>query len=297
MGRIFKRPETKIETAQPIELVQEVGEKDNPRFAKQNVIDLVGINLSFGNKKIFDNLNLSFQDIVGNCNIHSIVGASGCGKSTILRLLAGLQKPDSGDIYLYGKKYTDRSTLPMIFQKYSNFPWMTVRENLELPLKLEGKLGPEERKQRVDRILEIIKMKDVAEQWAGNNLSGGMHQRLALGRSIIKESQQIILCDEFTSALDVFTCHEMEDTILDIAYTSDLDVTVLNVTHNISQAAYISDRVVVLQPWPCKVYKVIDIDYGVKHRTPELRNSQQYRDYIAEIEQALAEVNKIKEGN
>lgn len=273
---IFKRPSPAV----------------TPETREGNVIDLVNINLTFGNKKIFDNLNLSFQDIIGGPNIYSIVGASGCGKSTILRLLAGLQKPDSGDILLYGKKYNEKSTLPMIFQKCSNYPWMTVRENLELPLRIDGTLTDEEIKNRVNRILEIIKMSDVAKDWAGNNLSGGMHQRLALGRSIIKDSQQVILCDEFTSALDVFTCQEMEDTILDIAYTSDLDVTVLNVTHNIRQAAYISDRVIVLQPWPCRVHKVINIDYGVKRRTPEIRNSQAYRDYMSQIEQALAEVNK-----
>lgn len=263
----------------------------NPRFADQNIIDLVNINLTFGNRKIFDNLNLSFEDIVDGPNIFSIVGASGCGKSTILRVLAGLQKPDSGEIYLNGNRYTDKSTLPMIFQKCSNFPWMTVRENLELPLKLENKLNEEERAARVQKILKIIKMEDVAEQWAGNNLSGGMHQRLALGRSIIRESQQVILCDEFTSALDIFTCHEMEDTILDIAYTSGLDVTVLNVTHNISQAAYISDRVIVLSPWPCRVHKIIDINYGVKRRTPELRTTQEYKNYISEIEKALSEIS------
>lgn len=284
MGSIFKVPAPVAEIAEPV--------KREGRFEEQNVIDIKHANLSFNGRAIFQDLNISFQDIVNGPNVHSIVGASGCGKSTILRCLAGLQKLDSGEIYLYGEKYTDKSTLPMIFQKCSNYPWMTVRENLELPLKLEGKLNKEQRKARVDRILEIIKMTDVADAWAGNNLSGGMHQRLALGRSIIKESQQVILCDEFTSALDVFTCQEMEDTILDIAYTSDLDVTVLNVTHNIRQAAYISDRVVVLQPWPCRVYKVIDIDYKVEKRTPEIRNSQAYRDYCAEIEQALAEVSR-----
>ena len=261
------------------------------RFSDKNVIDLVNINLTFGDRKIFDNLNLSFEDIIDGPNLFSIVGASGCGKSTILRLLAGLQQPDSGEIYLYGKKYTDGSTLPMIFQKYSNYPWMTVRENLELPLKLEDKLSKSEINERVDRILGIIKMSEVADQWAGNNLSGGMHQRLALGRSIIKSSQQVILCDEFTSALDVFTCHEMEDTILDIAYTSDLDITVLNVTHNISQAAYLSNRVIVLKPWPCRVHKIIDIDYGVSKRTPELRGTEKYKNYVSEIEQALAEIS------
>ena len=286
MGSIFKAPEPVMKVAKPVK------EKRNERFEEQNVIDIRNANLSFNGRAIFQDLNISFQDIVDGPNVHSIVGASGCGKSTILRCLAGLQKLDSGEIYLYGKKYTDKSTLPMIFQKCSNYPWMTVRENLELPLKLEGKLNKEQRKARVDRILEMIKMTDVADAWAGNNLSGGMHQRLALGRSIIRESQQVILCDEFTSALDVFTCQEMEDTILDIAYTSDLDVTVLNVTHNIRQAAYISDRVVVLQPWPCRVYKVIDIDYKVEKRTPEIRNSQAYRDYCAEIEQALAEVSR-----
>lgn len=255
------------------------------------IIELKNINLSFGGRKIFDNFNISFDDIPGEPNIYSIVGASGCGKSTLLRILAGLQKPDSGEIYLYGNKYTDKSTLPMIFQRCSNFPWMTVRENLELPLKIRGDLEKEEINRRVNRILDIIKMKDAADSWAGNNLSGGMHQRLSLGRSIINDSQQIILCDEFTSALDIFTCHEMEDTILDIAYTSELDVTVLNVTHNISQAAYISNKVIVLRPWPCSIWNVIDIDYGVSRRTKEIRNSEKYRNYISVIEDTLARIN------
>ena len=285
---IFKKEEI---VQQPT--IEESGEQKEKKikFASQNVIDLVGINLTFGDRKIFDNLNLSFEDVLNGPNCYSICGPSGCGKSTILRVLAGLQKPDSGKVYLYGKEYTDKSTLPMIFQRYSNYPWMTVKENLELPLKLEGRLGKEEREVRVQKILKIIKMEDVADQWAGNNLSGGMHQRLALGRSIIKDSQQIILCDEFTSALDIFTCHEMEDTILNIAYNSDLDVTVLNVTHNISQAAYISDRVIVLSPWPCRVHKIIDIDYGVKRRTPEIRTSEKYKNYISEIEKALSEIS------
>lgn len=263
---------------------------ESQKDIKSRIIELRDINLTFGDRKIFDNFNISFDDIPGEPNIYSIVGSSGCGKSTLLRLLAGLQKPDSGEIYLYGNKYTDKSTLPMIFQRCSNFPWMTVRENLELPLKFRG-LGKEEIQSRVDKILDIIKMKEVADDWAGNNLSGGMHQRLALGRSIINDSQQVILCDEFTSALDIFTCHEMEDTILDIAYTSDLDVTVLNVTHNISQAAYISNKVIVLRPWPCRVWEVIDIDYGVKKRTKEIRNSEKYRNYITVIEDTLSRIS------
>lgn len=284
---IFDKPHTTLEISSDTKAYQNKEADLRP----ENIIDLRGINLSFGSRKIFDNLNLSFNNIPDGPNIFSIVGASGCGKSTLLRLLAGLQKPESGEIYLYGEKYTDKSTLPMIFQKYSNYPWMTVRENLELPLKIEGKLSSSEIKERVDRILGIIKMTEVADHWAGNNLSGGMHQRLALGRSIIKSSQQIILCDEFTSALDIFTCHEMEDTILDIAYTSDLDVTVLNVTHNISQAAYISNRVIVLQPWPCRVHKIINIDYGVQKRTPDIRRTEEYQHYISEIEQALSEIS------
>jgi NitT/TauT family transport system ATP-binding protein len=83
----------------------------------------------------------------------------------------------------------------------------------------------------------------------------------------------------------------MEDTILNIAYTSDLDVTVLNVTHNISQAAYISNKVIVLRPWPCRVWEVIDIDYGVKKRTKEIRNSEKYRNYITIIEDTLARIS------
>jgi ABC-type multidrug transport system fused ATPase/permease subunit len=177
---------------------------ESQKDIKSRIIELRDINLTFGDRKIFDNFNISFDDVPGEPNIYSIVGSSGCGKSTLLRLLAGLQKPESGEIYLYGNKYTDKSTLPMIFQRCSNFPWMTVRENLELPLKFRG-LGKEEIQSRVDKILDIIKMKEVADDWAGNNLSGGMHQRLALGRSIINDSQQVILCDEFTSALDALT--------------------------------------------------------------------------------------------
>ena len=124
-----------------------------------DVINLVGIKQVYKTKNgeniLFDNFNFAIKDIKSNGQVTSILGKSGCGKSTILRYIAGLQTPTSGEISIYGKKKTDSDRIPMIFQQYSSFPWMSVIENVSLPLIIDG-VNKTEAKDRAEEIIKIV---------------------------------------------------------------------------------------------------------------------------------------------
>ena len=263
---------------------------------KVDVIRMENICKSFplkdgGEFKLFDNLTFTISDFKGQGQFVSIIGASGCGKSQLIKMLAGISKPDSGRILLYGKEYDDKSTLPMVFQQPSVFCWRRVINNVALPLKLKG-VKKEERQQKALEMLRIVGLEDQADKWARYpDLSGGQRQRVALARNLVANSQ-ILLLDEATSALDVIAKREMQDALLNIYYSSEVDPTVINVTHDISEAVYLSNRIYILKPNPCQIYAKIDIDFGDIRRTQEIRNLDKFSDYVKQIENIMEEIYK-----
>ena len=240
--------------------------------------------------KLFDNLNFTISDIKGRGQFVSLLGQSGCGKSQLIKMLAGLSKPDSGRILLYGKEYDDKSTLPMVFQQPSVFRWKRVIDNIALPLKLKG-VEKEEREKKAMEMLKIVGLEEQAGKWARYpDLSGGQRQRVALARNLVANSQ-ILLLDEATSALDIMAKREMQDALLNIFYSSEVDPTIINVTHDISEAVYLSNRIYILKPNPCQIYATIDVDFGDVRRSPEIRNLPKFSEYVKQIENIMEEIH------
>lgn len=258
-----------------------------------NVIDLINLNQSFktdnGEFKLFDNFNLSINDFKGQGQFISFLGQSGCGKSQLLKIISGLNKPDSGIVKIYGKEQTDNDSIPMVFQQYSAFPWMTVLDNVALPLKLQG-VPKKERYEKAFEMLKIVGLEGHEYKWAKYPiLSGGQLQRVSLARNLVYSSQ-ILLLDEATGALDIKSRRMMQDTLLDVYYSSKVDPTVISVTHDILEAVYYSNRIYIFTANPCKVHSVIDIDFGAVKRDKNIRDTEKFKNYVAQIEAIMNEI-------
>mgnify|MGYP005761545155 CR=1 FL=1 len=208
----------------------------------------------------------------------SLVGTSGCGKSTILRLIAGLITPTVGTLSVNDKEITgpapDRG---MVFQRPTLFPWLTVEKNIGFSLKMQNKLKGNEH--RVDHMLDLIGLKNFKDDYPGQ-LSGGMAQRVALVRTLINEPP-ILLLDEPLGALDAFTRMNMQDEILS-AWRGRNQLAVM-VTHDVDEAIYMGTRVIVMEPSPGR----IKADIPIKLDYPRNRSSAQFIEYRNQILEML----------
>ena len=181
----------------------------------------------------------------------SVVGPSGCGKSTLLRCIAGLIRPDSGTVALGGERVTGvPDGLAVVFQDYSRslYPWLTVRDNVALPLRRK-KRSRAQRFQDADAALASVGLEGVADRhpW---QLSGGMQQRVAIARALAYEPV-LLLMDEPFGSVDAQTREDLEDLVLRVR--RDRDIIIVFVTHDIDESVYVGDRVVVLTPAPGQV--------------------------------------------
>ncbi|HIP96116.1 MAG TPA: ABC transporter ATP-binding protein [Anaerolineae bacterium] len=182
-----------------------------------------------------------------------VVGQSGCGKSTLLQIVAGLEPPTTGRVYAGGRPVTGPDCRRgMVFQGFSLFPWLDVAGNVAFGLKVRG---VEDWQERVERILRLVGL-DSFRRARPQHLSGGMAQRVALARTLVNEPQ-VLLLDEPFGALDAFTRMAMQDELVRIWQEAQL--TTLFVTHDIDEAIYLGDRVVVLTPRPGRVKRVLDV--------------------------------------
>ena len=187
-----------------------------------------------------------------------VVGPSGCGKTTLLRCIAGLLEPTAGQVVVDGRPVSGPPPgLALVFQEYgrSLFPWMRVRENVELPLR-EKRMSAARRAELVDTALDAVGLADAhrAYPW---QLSGGMQQRVAIARAVAYEPH-VLLMDEPFAAVDAQTRAELEDLVRRI--WRDLGVTILFVTHDIDEAVYLGQRVVILSNSPTVVQEDLTVD-------------------------------------
>jgi NitT/TauT family transport system ATP-binding protein len=198
----------------------------------------------------------------------SIVGPSGCGKTTFLNAVDGLIGVTAGDILLGGKPVTrpgpDRA---MVFQNDCLFPWRTVEANIAYGLELQGKLGKRERRERCRAFIDLVGLAGFAEHYP-HELSGGMRQRVNIARALVMEPE-LLLLDEPFAALDAQTREFMQMELLKILARAK--TTALFVTHQIDEAIFLSDRVVVFSARPALVRETIDIDLPVV-RTLDLKH-------------------------
>ncbi len=169
---------------------------------------------------------------------------------------------------------------------------MTVLENVALPLVMQG-VDKETANSRAMELLNVVGLQDQAEKWAQYpTLSGGQLQRVSLARNLVCKSQ-ILLLDEATGALDIFAKRDMQKALLDVYYNSKLDPTIINVTHDISEAVFLSNRIYILRANPCSVYRIVDVDFGPGKRTDEIRKTAKFADYVSMVEKLMDEVNKL----
>ncbi|MER7614666.1 ABC transporter ATP-binding protein [Nonomuraea wenchangensis] len=201
----------------------------------------------------------------------TVVGPSGCGKSTLMSMAAGLTEPGTGDILLDGAPVAgpgpDRG---VIFQQYALFPWLSVRKNVEFGLKLMN-LPPDERKRRAEHAIELVGLSDFADALP-KTLSGGMKQRCAIARAYAVDPQ-VLLMDEPFGALDALTRVQLQDQLLDT--WSRERRTVMFITHDVDEAVYLANRVVVMAARPGRIHRVIDVDLPYP-RTEEVRLSPEF---------------------
>ena len=212
----------------------------------------------------------------------SFVGPSGCGKTTMLRIIEGFENPTEGTVKDDGKIVTGPSNeRGFIFQNYSLYPWLNVIDNVVFGLGINGK--PEkESKERAMEYLESVGLKDFANSYP-HELSGGMKQRVAIIRSIINDSKSLLM-DETFSALDVKTKHKLQKQIHEICQKQNK--TIIFVTHDIDEAVFLSDEIIVLSRRPGRIKKIFEI----KLEHPRNRDSEEFKDLISEITQEIGEL-------
>jgi NitT/TauT family transport system ATP-binding protein len=202
--------------------------------------------------------NVSFE--VKPSEFVSIVGPSGCGKTTLLKLLAGLLMPTAGTIHFQGALvHGVPEGLAMVFQEYSRslLPWMTVGHNVELPLRYKS-IDSAERYRRVAESLDAVGLSQFGDRYPWQ-LSGGMQQRVAIARALAYQPK-LLLMDEPFASVDAQTRADLEDLVA--AVRERFGITIILVTHDIDEAVYLSDRVVVLSGAPGTVLAQIEVNLG-----------------------------------
>jgi len=221
-----------------------------------------------------------------------VIGPSGCGKSTLIRILAGLDTPSSGDVLLEGKSVRgpgpDRG---MVFQGYSLFPWRTVKKNVMFGLEMAGKdsaIAEQEALQWID----LVGLTKFANSYP-HELSGGMKQRVAIARALANQPR-ILLMDEPFGALDAQTRAKMQGYLLEI--WRNIDVTILFITHDLDEAIYLADRILVLKAHPGEVQELIEVP------VPQPRHRDQFigAEYLAtkrRLEELIHPPEAEEEGN
>jgi NitT/TauT family transport system ATP-binding protein len=297
-----KKDETEI--TEPIESTQEPETRidaNNETYPDRepvnrsgDIINLVKINQVYSDHTppnvVFKDFNLDIKDIKDQGQFITIMGKSGCGKSTLLRYISGLQLPTSGDVYIYGKKRTDKDRIPMVFQQYTSFEWKTVLQNVALPLILKGIPKNEAN----DKAMDMIKTVGLAgheNKWAKYPiLSGGQLQRVAIARNLVV-NPQILLMDEPFGALDTVTRKQVQVFLRSIFENAKIDPTVIFVTHSESEAVFLSTDIFILDSGPATIRHRFKIDLP-RNRNDSVRYSTEFTDYVNKLGSLLEDLKK-----
>jgi NitT/TauT family transport system ATP-binding protein len=219
----------------------------------------------------------------------SLLGPSGCGKTTLLRIIAGLESPTEGSVAVRGAAVWHKGRrssdavrpVSMMFQEARLFPWFTVAENVALPLRLAG-MARAERAERAAAICDVVGLKGFEKHRPGQ-LSGGMRQRAALARALVTDPQ-VLLLDEPFGALDAMTRDALNLELMEVCARAR--VTTILVTHSITEAAFLSDRVVVLAPRPARITGIVDVPFA-RPRDLDLQRRTVFQDLVAQLRHDL----------
>lgn len=217
----------------------------------------------------------------------ALLGPSGCGKTTLLNLLSGFQQPTCGEIRINSETVSpERPELGYVFQSPQLFPWLSALENVRFGLRMEKRLSVTEQHDKAQSYLELVGLKDAAEKLP-YQLSGGMQQRISLARTLVLEPS-LLLMDEPFAALDAITRNAMNEEILRL--WSALGQTVLFITHDIDEAVFLADRVIVLNLAPGGIHSQLEIDLPRPRSNLETRRLPHFLEYRNELMLRISDV-------
>jgi NitT/TauT family transport system ATP-binding protein len=261
-------PKTLPQSGAPGTIAVDVGEQERERrityhpdqSAATPKLRVQNLSVSYVDRKgdrteAVRDVSFDVYDKPGAGEIIVFLGPSGCGKSTILKAVAGLLTPTEGEVLVDGNVITDVGRdRGMVFQAYTSFGWLTVRENVEYGLKLQH-IAKSERRKVSDRILESVGLADFADRYP-KDLSGGMKQRVAIARTLVN-NPRVVLMDEPFGALDPQTRWGMQSLLLEVSRADDN--TTLFVTHDVSEAVYLADTIYVLSQRPARILHQVKV--------------------------------------
>ena len=244
-------------------------------------VELVSVSKSYGNGSlVVDGLNLT----VAKGEFVTLLGSSGCGKSTVLKLISGLTPATSGTITVDGMTPQNaRGTVSYIFQDSTLLPWRTVRQNVGLGLELEG-INGDQRKKKAESLLDLVGLRHVAEAYP-RELSGGMKMRVSIARALAT-SPRLLLMDEPFAALDEMTRDRMNEEIMRMR--EEQKWTAVFVTHSVAEAVFLSTRIVILSPMPGRIHTIVAVDLP-SPRTGALRASPSFGELVLQVSRTLRE--------
>jgi NitT/TauT family transport system ATP-binding protein len=246
------------------------------------VYELRGVGKTYARRLVhaLDDINLTLTE-GGFC---SVIGASGCGKSTLLKIMAGLVPPSEGSVVLAGKPVTGpRRDIGMMFQQATLFPWRTTIENVVLPIEIrDGRRAAQAKHADARALLELVGLTGFENVYPGE-LSGGMAQRAAICRMLITRPQ-VLLLDEPFSALDELSRDFMNLELQDVCMARN--ATALLITHSISEAVFLSDRVLVMSARPGRIIETVEIDLP-RPRTVEMMVTPEFGAHVNRIRKLL----------
>ena len=249
-------------------------------------IEFKKVNKSFESKNSSDSM-LALNDIslgVNNSEVLCVVGPSGCGKSTIINLIAGFIFPDNGEVLMDNELICEPSPRrTVVFQEHALFPWKTVKENIEFGLDCKN-LSKDEINKEVNCLLKKMKLEAFANRYP-DELSGGMKQRVAIARAFAIKPEVILMDEPFVS-LDQQNRDILQEELLSIQ--AELKQTIIFVTHNIDEAIFLGDRVVILSQRPAKIKEIIKVSHE-EPRLPEIRNHKSFLELKNKIWLSLRE--------
>jgi NitT/TauT family transport system ATP-binding protein len=255
------------------------------------VFELAGVSKTFEGRH---GSTLALADVsltIAREEFIALIGQSGCGKTTLLRILAGLVRPTSGEVQAAGRSLwagtvRDREVagkLGLVFQDPNLFPWYTVEDNVALPLTLRG-MARAERRARAHELCELVGLKGFERAYP-RELSGGMRQRAALARAL-SYRPEVLLMDEPFGALDALTRDKMNLELQSIAAATR--ATVVLVTHAINEAVFLADRVVLLSPRPGRIRSITPVPFP-RPRRLDLETEPEFQDIARELRHQLIE--------
>jgi len=249
-----------------------------------SVLEIENVTKNFMTEKgkilVLDNVSFS----VGKDEFLCLVGPSGCGKSTILRVIAGLEQVDSGRILFQGQLLTQPTPkIAMVFQLFGLLPWKTALENVEVPLEVL-EVPKQNRVHIAEEYLQMVGLEGFENTYP-HDLSGGMKQRVGIARALALKPE-VLLMDEPFSSLDELTAKTLRELVLNIWRNPALPTnTFIMVSHNVEEAVFMADRVVVMSPRPGKVVGEIRVDLP-RPRSPQLREKEYFR-HVDEVVELL----------